>query len=107
MGDDRAIAAAVDATPAMAKMAAYERKEVLEFCVAEFKKRREELAMSLCVEAGKPIKVATDLVYWKFRGVCKIGPQQAPATAFEKTGCCACRACQSGKVSQTNQTLWA
>ena len=65
----------------MAKLAAYERKEVLEFCVAEFKKRREELAMSLCVEAGKPIKVATDLAKWKYRGLCEIGSSTSPSTS--------------------------
>lgn len=41
----------------MAAMASYQRKAVLEFCVQEFKNRSEELAMSLCIEAGKPIKV--------------------------------------------------
>ncbi len=53
----RAIAAAEMAAPAMAALGSYQRKEVLEFCVKEFKDRFEELAMSLCIEAGKPIKV--------------------------------------------------
>jgi acyl-CoA reductase-like NAD-dependent aldehyde dehydrogenase len=53
---DRAIAAAVDATEPMARMGAYERKAVLEHCVARFKERADELAMALCIEAGKPIK---------------------------------------------------
>ncbi len=43
----------------MAAMASYERKEVLEHCVREFEKRFEDLAVSLCIEAGKPIKVTT------------------------------------------------
>jgi len=55
----RAIAAAEKAVPEMAAMASYERKEVLEHCVREFEKRFEDLAVSLCIEAGKPIKVTT------------------------------------------------
>jgi acyl-CoA reductase-like NAD-dependent aldehyde dehydrogenase len=55
---DRAIAAAVEATEPMAAMAAYERKAVLEHCVVRFRERFDELAMSLCIEAGKPIKDA-------------------------------------------------
>ena len=53
---DRAIAKAVEATRPMAEMAAYERQAVLEHCVSRFRERAEELALSLCVEAGKPIK---------------------------------------------------
>ena len=53
---DTAIAKAVEATRPMAEMAAYERQAVLEHCVARFRERSEELAMSLCIEAGKPIK---------------------------------------------------
>ena len=55
---DRAIAAAVDATKPMAKMPAYERQAVLYHCVHRFEERFDELAMSLCIEAGKPIKDA-------------------------------------------------
>jgi acyl-CoA reductase-like NAD-dependent aldehyde dehydrogenase len=50
------IAAAVEATEPMARMAAYERQAVLQHCVDRFKERSEELAYALCVEAGKPIK---------------------------------------------------
>ena len=53
---DRAIGLAVDAAEPMAALAAYERKAVLDHCVARFKERFEELAMALCIEAGKPIK---------------------------------------------------
>jgi acyl-CoA reductase-like NAD-dependent aldehyde dehydrogenase len=53
---DQAIAAAVEAFPAMVALASYQRKEILEHCVNEFQKRFEELAMALCIEAGKPIK---------------------------------------------------
>jgi acyl-CoA reductase-like NAD-dependent aldehyde dehydrogenase len=53
---DRAIGAAVDAAAPMARMAPYERQAVLEHCVARFRERAEELAYSLCVEAGKPIR---------------------------------------------------
>ena len=41
----------------MAAMGSYQRKEVLEHCVREFEARFEDLAVSLCIEAGKPIKV--------------------------------------------------
>ena len=40
----------------MRAMAAYERQQVLQHCVARFTERAEELALALCVEAGKPIK---------------------------------------------------
>ncbi len=52
---DRAIAAAVRAAPAMARMAAYERQAVLAHCVTRFTARQDELAVALCIEAGKPI----------------------------------------------------
>ncbi|WP_370187237.1 aldehyde dehydrogenase family protein [Qipengyuania sp.] len=53
---DEAIAGAVRATAPMAKLASYERKAVLDHCVARFEERFDELAYALCVEAGKPIK---------------------------------------------------
>lgn len=53
---DKAIGKAVDAAGPMRKLAPYERQAVLEHCVARFKDRAEELAQSLCIEAGKPIK---------------------------------------------------
>lgn len=55
---DRAIAAAVTAAEPMASLAAYERQAVLDHCVARFRERFEELAMALCIEAGKPIRDA-------------------------------------------------
>jgi len=55
---DAAIAAAVAAERPMARMAAFERKAVLEHCVARFRERFDELAHALCVEAGKPINDA-------------------------------------------------
>lgn len=55
---DQAIAASVLAAEPMKKMAAYERQNVLDYCVQQFSKRFDELAYSLCVEAGKPIKDA-------------------------------------------------
>ncbi|MFK7896753.1 MAG: aldehyde dehydrogenase family protein [Myxococcota bacterium] len=55
---DRAIAAAAAAAEPFAAMAAYERKAVIDHCVKRFQERFEELAMSLCIEAGKPIKDA-------------------------------------------------
>lgn len=53
---DLAIQKAVDACEPMAKMASYERQDVLNHCVKRFQERFEELALALCVEAGKPIK---------------------------------------------------
>ncbi|GMH42860.1 hypothetical protein BSKO_10779 [Bryopsis sp. KO-2023] len=55
---DRGIEAAVSAQEAMAKMPSWQKKEVLEHCVEQFKARFDELAMALCIEAGKPIKDA-------------------------------------------------
>jgi len=53
---DQAIAAAVAAEAPMRKMPAYARQQVLEHCVARFRERHDELALALCIEAGKPIK---------------------------------------------------
>lgn len=55
---DQAITSAVSATDAMRRMPAYERQAVLDHCVKRFTERFDELAYSLCVEAGKPIKDA-------------------------------------------------
>jgi acyl-CoA reductase-like NAD-dependent aldehyde dehydrogenase len=53
---DRAIAKAVGATGPMRNLAAYERRDVLLHCVRRFTERFDELALALCIEAGKPIK---------------------------------------------------
>ncbi|MEO8461464.1 MAG: aldehyde dehydrogenase family protein [Dokdonella sp.] len=55
---DAGIAAAVGAQEPMRKFAPYRRQAVLEHCVTRFRERQDELAMSLCIEAGKPIKDA-------------------------------------------------
>ena len=55
---EEAIEGAVAAAEPMAKMASYERQNVLQHCVDRFKERFDELAFALCVEAGKPIKDA-------------------------------------------------
>lgn len=55
---DRAIAAAVAAQDAMRELRPYERQAVLDHCVRRFGERQDELAMALCIEAGKPIKDA-------------------------------------------------
>jgi acyl-CoA reductase-like NAD-dependent aldehyde dehydrogenase len=55
---EEAIAGAVRAAEPMARLAAYERQDVLMHCVARFRARFDELAHALCVEAGKPIKDA-------------------------------------------------
>ncbi|MFN4112802.1 MAG: aldehyde dehydrogenase family protein [Sphingomonadaceae bacterium] len=52
---DQAIAGAVRAAEPMAEMASFERQAVLDHCVKRFRERFDELAWSLCVEAGKPL----------------------------------------------------
>lgn len=53
---ERAIAAAVKAERPLRELKAYERQAVLNHCVRRFTERAEELAESLCIEAGKPIR---------------------------------------------------
>ncbi len=53
---EEAIAGAVRAAEPMARLASFEKQDVLMHCVARFKERFDELAYALCVEAGKPIK---------------------------------------------------
>ena len=52
---DRAIGAAVDAQQPLRALAPYERQQVLNHCVNRFRERFDELALALCIEAGKPI----------------------------------------------------
>jgi acyl-CoA reductase-like NAD-dependent aldehyde dehydrogenase len=52
----KAIGAASRAEKAMREFPPYERQNVLYHCVEQFQKRFEELALALCVEAGKPIR---------------------------------------------------
>jgi acyl-CoA reductase-like NAD-dependent aldehyde dehydrogenase len=60
MAGENAIREAFDkaeaARAAMQELSAYRRQEVLNHCVRRFTERQEELAMALCIEAGKPIK---------------------------------------------------
>lgn len=53
---DQAIAAADAAAAPFGRVPPYERQAVLNHCVARFTERADELAMALCIEAGKPIK---------------------------------------------------
>jgi acyl-CoA reductase-like NAD-dependent aldehyde dehydrogenase len=55
---ERAIATAQAAVPAMAAFKPWQRQAVLEHCVRRFRERSEELAVALCIEAGKPIRDA-------------------------------------------------
>ncbi|MFN0060545.1 MAG: aldehyde dehydrogenase family protein [Planctomycetota bacterium] len=55
---DEAIAQAVAALEPMRALKAYERQAVLDHCVRRFRERADELALALCIEAGKPIKDA-------------------------------------------------
>jgi len=52
----RAVERAAQAAEPMRRLAAYERRDVLQHCVRRFEERAEELAQGLCIEAGKPIK---------------------------------------------------
>ena len=54
----KAIVAAHRAREAMAVFPPDARRDVLEHCVRRFGERREELALALCIEAGKPIRDA-------------------------------------------------
>ncbi|MBW3551011.1 MAG: aldehyde dehydrogenase family protein [Proteobacteria bacterium] len=54
----KAIAAAHGARGPMAEFAPDARRDVLEHCVRRFSERQEELALALCIEAGKPINDA-------------------------------------------------
>jgi acyl-CoA reductase-like NAD-dependent aldehyde dehydrogenase len=55
---DAGIQAAVDANDEMRRMPPYARQSILQHCVTRFEQRFDELAMSLCIEAGKPINDA-------------------------------------------------
>lgn len=55
---EKAIAAAVRATGPMKDFRPWARQAVLQHCANCFEERRDELAMALCIEAGKPIKDA-------------------------------------------------
>lgn len=54
----KAIVAAHKARGAMADFPPDKRRDVLEHCVRRFEERFEELALALCIEAGKPIRDA-------------------------------------------------
>jgi acyl-CoA reductase-like NAD-dependent aldehyde dehydrogenase len=53
---DDAIGRAVAAAEAMRYLPAYARQAVLAHCVRRFQERADELALALCIEAGKPIR---------------------------------------------------
>ena len=55
---DQAIAAATESARAMRLLPPYQRQDVLMHCVERFREMSDLLAMSLCIEAGKPIKTA-------------------------------------------------
>ncbi|MFQ5701178.1 MAG: aldehyde dehydrogenase family protein [Acidobacteriota bacterium] len=55
---DRAIEAAARAADPMRRLPAYARQQVLQHCAGRFTERADELAMALCIEAGKPIRDA-------------------------------------------------
>lgn len=53
---EKAIKAAVKAAVPMKDFRPWARRDVLQHCAQRFEERRDELAMALCIEAGKPIK---------------------------------------------------
>ncbi len=55
---EKAIAAAVKATAPMRAFKPHQRQAVLMHCVRRFEERSDELALALCIEAGKPINDA-------------------------------------------------
>lgn len=55
---DIAIQKCVEAATPMRRLPAYARQAILQHCVKRFQERSEELALALCIEAGKPIKDA-------------------------------------------------
>lgn len=54
----KAIVAGHKARAAMAAFPPDARRDVLQHCVMRFSERREELALAVCIEAGKPIRDA-------------------------------------------------
>ena len=52
---DAGIQAAVDSNDEMRRLPPYARQAILQHCAKRFEERFDELAMSLCIEAGKPI----------------------------------------------------
>lgn len=52
---EQGIAAAAASAETFARWPAYKRQDVLMHCVRRFEERADELAYSLCIEAGKPI----------------------------------------------------
>jgi len=54
----RAIDAAAQAAEPMRRLKPYVRQQILQHCVKRFEERFDELALSLCREAGKPISVS-------------------------------------------------
>lgn len=55
---EEAIEWAVRAVDPMRKLPSFKKAEILHHCVRRFRERYDELAYSLCIEAGKPIRDA-------------------------------------------------
>lgn len=55
---DTAISRAVEAAEPMRRLPAHARQTILNHCVSRFQQRQDELAVALCIEAGKPIRDA-------------------------------------------------
>ena len=72
----QAIAAADAAAGPMSRLPAWQRKAVLQHLVSRCRERFEELAESLCIEAGKPIKYARGEVT-RLIDTCEIAAEEA------------------------------
>jgi acyl-CoA reductase-like NAD-dependent aldehyde dehydrogenase len=55
---EASIAAAASAVAPMRKLSPHARKAVLEHCIRRLRERQDDLAVALCIEAGKPIRDA-------------------------------------------------
>lgn len=55
---EKALSAAVDATPLMRKMQSFERKEILQYCVKRFLELKSAFIDILCMEVGKTLNDA-------------------------------------------------
>ncbi len=74
---EQSIAACVEAAAPMRELYAYERQAVLDHCVKRFRERADELAWTLCIEAGKPFTAARGEVM-RLIDTFRIAAEEAP-----------------------------
>ncbi len=97
---DAAIGAAVAAEAPLRRMAPYQRQAVLEHCVRRFRERFDELAMALCIEAGKPIKDARGEVT-RLIDTFKVAAEDAPGVTAASGS-----ACRSGRARSSHRSTF-